>query len=218
MKAIQMTEELHDYMVRHGQALSPVLPRLAQETRTLPNGGMQIAPDQGQLMYLLTKLTAAKRVLEVGCFTGYSALCMAAALPADGKLITLDVNPEATSVARRYWTDAGVAAKIELRLAPALETLPKLESEYGAGGFDLMFIDADKQNMSRYYEWGLKLVRQGGLILADNVLWSGSVIDKASQREDVEAIRAFNDHVAADDRVEKVMLSISDGLYMCRKR
>ncbi len=218
MKAIQMTEPLHAYVTSHAQTVNPALARLAQETRTLPSGGMQIAPDQGALMHLLAKTIGAKRIVEVGCFTGYSAICLAQALPPGGKLITLDVNPETTAVAKRYFAEAGLADRIELRLGPALETLPKLAKEFGEGAFDLMFIDADKANMPEYYEWGLKLLKQGGLILGDNVLWSGAVIDPAKKDADTEAIRRFNERIKNDERVDRVMLGIADGLYICRKR
>lgn len=218
MKAIPLTGELHAYIVDHCQAVNPVLPQLVAETKTLPGAGMQIAPDQGAFMHVLAKLVGARRIVEVGCFTGYSAICLAAALPDGGKLYTLDVNPETAAVAQRYFNASGLANKIELKLAPALETLAQLEKTHGPGSFDLMFIDADKENQAAYYEWGLKLLRSGGLILADNVLWGGAVIDPARQESSTKAIRAFNDMVKADERVDRMLLHISDGLYVARKR
>lgn len=218
MKAIQLTEQLYSYIVRHNPDVSPVLPRLRDETRKMPMAAMQIAPEQGALMNLFVKLLGAKRIVEVGCFTGYSAICMAAGLPDDGRLITLDVNPDTAAVARRYFQEAKLVSKIDLRLAPALESLNILKSEFGAGSFDMMFIDADKGNMSNYYEHGLSLVRTGGLILADNVLWSGSVADPKDQSPDTVAIRAFNALIEDDQRVDRVMLNVSDGLAILRKR
>jgi len=179
---------------------------------------MQIAPEQGGFMHLLAKLVGARRILELGCFTGYSAISMASALPVGGKLITLDVNPETTAIAKRYFDKAGLADRIELRLGPGLESMAQLLEEFGPGSFDMMFIDADKGNMSNYYERGLQLLRTGGLVVADNVLWSGDVTDPAKTDADTVAIRAFNDKVAADERVDRVMLNVADGLFLARKR
>ncbi len=218
MKAIPLSDQLHAYIVDHSQTINPVLPKLAAETRTLPSAGMQIAPDQGAFMHVMAKLVGAKKIVEVGCFTGYSAICLAAALPDGGKLVTLDINPDTTAVAQRYFAAAGLQSKIELRLGPALESLAELEKEHGAGSFDLMFIDADKENQAAYYEWGLKLLRPGGLILADNVLWGGAVIDDSRQDASTKAIRAFNDKVKGDERVDRMLLHISDGLFVIRKR
>lgn len=218
MKAIPLTDELHSYIVAHGQQIHQILPQLATETKTLPGAGMQIAPDQGMFMHLMAKLVGSKRIVEVGCYTGYSAICLGAALPPGGKLYTLDVNPDTTAVATRYFAAAGLADKIELKLGPGLDTLAALAKEHGPGSFDLMFIDADKENQLAYYEWGLKLLRQGGLILADNVLWGGSVIDPKNQEASTKAIRAFNDFVAKDERVDRMLLHISDGLFLARKR
>jgi len=217
MKAVQLTDQLYEYLLSHTAAASEVLPQLALETRGMEGGNMQIAPEQGQLMNILVKLIGAKRILEIGCFTGYSAIAMAAALPEDGKLITLDINQESTAVARRYFAAAGLEKRIELRLAPALESLTKLEQELGCGSFDLMFIDADKENMSNYYEWGLKLLRRGGLLIVDNVLWGGSVVDPSDQTPSTVAIRAFNDLVRRDPRTDSVMINVADGLHLCRK-
>lgn len=218
MKAIPLTDALHAYIVDHCQSVHPVLPRLIEETRSLPGAMMQVSPDQGALMHLLAKLTGARRIVELGCYTGYSAICLGAALPEGGKLYTLDVNPDTTAIAQRYFGLAGLESKIELRLAPGLETLAQLEQEHGAGSFDMMFIDADKEGMPQYYEWGLKLLRPGGLILADNVLWNGAVVDPSKQDASTVAIRRFNDLVKTDERVDRMLLHVSDGLYVIRKR
>lgn len=218
MKAIVMSDALHAYVEAHAVEITPVLERLARETAALPLAVMQVAPEQGALMYLLAKAIGARKILEIGCFTGYSALCMAAALPPTGQLITLDVDEETTKLARRAWADAGLAERIALRLAPALESLPQIAAEHGVGAFDMVFIDADKANMPRYFEWAVDLVRPGGLILVDNVLWFGSVVDPTSTKANVEVIRALNERVKTDARVEAVMLGIADGLTICRKR
>lgn len=218
MKTFHINDAIYDYVVNHCQLVHPLLPKLAAETQKLPMSQMQIAPDQGALMHLVTKLIGAKKALEVGCFTGYSAMCVASALPVGGKLISMDVNPDTAKIAQRYFDEGGLAAKIDLRLGPALDTLAKIEKEHGAGSFDLMFIDADKSNIPNYYDWGLKLVRQGGLIIVDNVLWSGRVVEDKQPDADTQAIKRFNDQVAKDERVDRVMLHISDGLYFLRKR
>ena len=181
-------------------------------------GMMQISPDQGQFMAMLVRLTGARRILEVGTFTGYSSLAMALALPDDGTIHALDVSDEYTSVARRHWEKAGVDHKITLTLAPATETLRGFLDDGMAGSFDLMFIDADKANYDAYYEHGLELVRDGGVILVDNVLWSGSVIDRAKQDDDTAAIRALNNKLKHDERIDLTMLSIGDGLTLAHKR
>lgn len=175
---------------------------------------MQIAPEQGAFLSLLTAGVGARRVVEVGTFTGFSALCIARALPADGRLLCLDVSAEWTAIAQRYWQAAGVTDRIELVLAPAAETLRALPAE---PSFDLAFIDADKDGYLTYYEELLPRIRPGGLILVDNTLWSGKVVDESSDDDTVKIIRAFNDHVAADSRVESTILPISDGITMIRK-
>jgi predicted O-methyltransferase YrrM len=218
MKTFQINDAIYDYVVGHCQLVHPILPKLAAETLKVPMSQMQIAPDQGALMHVVTKLIGARKALEVGCFTGYSAICIASALPEGGKLITMDVNPETAKVATRYFQESGLGAKIDLRLGPALETLAAVEKESGSGSFDLMFIDADKANIPNYYEWGLKLLRTGGLIIVDNVLWSGKVVGDKSPDGDTQAIKRFNDQIAKDERVDRVMLHISDGLYLLRKR
>jgi caffeoyl-CoA O-methyltransferase len=176
---------------------------------------MQVAPEQGAFMTLLVRATGARRAIEVGTFTGYSALCIARGLPDDGQLLACDVSEEWTSIGRRYWERAGVAKKIDLRIGPALDTLRALPQE---PRFDLAFIDADKTSYPAYYEEILLRLRQGGLILVDNVLWMGRVVDASADDENTRAIRAFNDRVAADRRVDCVMLAVSDGLTLLRKR
>jgi caffeoyl-CoA O-methyltransferase len=193
-----------------------VLEELTRETAKVgPLARMQVAPEQGALLTFLTRLIGARRAIEVGTFTGYSALCIARGLPPDGKLLCCDVSEEWTSVARRYWEKAGVAERIELRIAPAAETLGALPH---GEPWDLGFIDADKEGYPVYYEEILKRLRPGGLILVDNVLWTGRVADPAAQDPSTLAIRAFNDLVATDVRVDKVMIPVSDGLTLLRKR
>ena len=218
MKTLNMTPALYDYVCGHTPLPHRQLEALIDETGKLPNAQMQIAPDQGALMHLLVKLIGGKRAVEVGCFTGFSAIAVATALPQGGKLIALDVNPETAAIARRHATAAGVADKLDIRIAPALETFPKLVEEFGEGSFDFAFIDADKANYDAYYEHCMKLVRQNGLILVDNVLWSGRILDKADQTADTKAIRTLNDKLANDERVDRVLLHISDGIYVLRKR
>lgn len=179
---------------------------------------MQLAPEQGQFLALLVELTGARRALEVGSFTGYSGLCLALALPADGRLVACDISEDFTAIARRYWTEAGVAEKIDLRLAPALESLDALLDGGAAGSFDFMFVDADKENYPNYYERGLGLLRPGGLMAIDNVLWGGAVADPARQDADTEAIRALNAKLRDDERVTLSLVPIGDGLTLARKR
>lgn len=215
-KSFQLSPELHAYIVQHGTSLDAVQCALIEETRAL--GGislMQIAPEQGAFMTLLARVTGARNAIEVGTFTGYSALCVARGLPENGRLLCCDVSEEWTAIARRFWERAGVAGKIELRIGPAAETLRALPPE---PAFDLAFIDADKQSYPVYYEEILARLRPGGLILVDNVLWLGLVADPAANDEQVMAIRAFNDQVAADPRVDCVMLPVADGLTLLRKR
>jgi caffeoyl-CoA O-methyltransferase len=195
-----------------------VLARLRLETAQLPSGGMQISPEQGQLMGLLVELMGARRCLEVGVFTGYSSTVVALALPADGKVVACDVSDEWTRVARRYWREAGVESKIELHVQPALLTLDALLAQGQAGSFDFAFIDADKTGYDAYYERCLSLLRPGGLVAVDNTLWSGAVADESDQREATRAIRALNLKLAADERVSSCLIPIGDGLYLARKR
>ena len=179
---------------------------------------MQIAPEQGQFMALLVELIGARRIIEVGTFTGYSALCMAEAMPVDGTLICCDVSDEWTGIARGFWREAGVEERIDLRLAPALQTLDTLLAQGKVGQFDLAFIDADKGNYAHYFERCLTLLRPGGLILIDNTLWDGRVADPEDKEEDTRAIRAFNDQLLEDRRVTISLVPIGDGLTLARKR
>jgi predicted O-methyltransferase YrrM len=197
---------------------TPVQQRLRAETAKSPMAGMQIGPDQGALLALLVRLIGAKRTIEIGTFTGYSALAVAQALPKDGKVIACDVSKEWTSIGQRYWKEAGVADRIDLRLAPAVETLKGLLSGGGAGSFDFAFIDADKSNYDAYYELCLQLVRVNGLIAVDNVLWSGAVLNDKKRDADTDALRALNLKIRDDARVDSVLLTVGDGLTLARKR
>ena len=192
--------------------------RLRTETATMRGAGMQIGADQGALLGLLVRLIGAKRALEIGTYTGYSALAVAAALPADGKLVCCDINDEWTQVARRYWNEAGLADKIELRLAPAADTLRDLLRDPGPGTFDFAFIDADKEGYNGYYENGLKLLRAGGLMAFDNTLWSGRVADSSNHDDDTVALRKLNAKVRDDARVDACLLTVGDGVLLARKR
>jgi caffeoyl-CoA O-methyltransferase len=216
--SIGLGDELNAYLIEVGTREPGVLARLRDETAAMPQAGMQIAVEQGALLALLIKLIGAHRVLEIGTFTGYSSTAMALALPADGRLVCCDVSEEFTSVARRYWAEAGVADRVDLRLAPALETLEALLAEEGAGSFDLAFIDADKTSYAGYVEACLRLVRAGGVIAIDNVLWSGRVIDPADSDEDTQAIRDLNAALAGDERVDLAMVPIADGVTLLRVR
>ena len=215
-KSFHLTPEVHAYLVEHGTPPDEIQKALIEETQKL--GGisiMQIAPEQGAFMTLLARTLGARRAVEVGTFTGYSALCLARGLPDDGRLICCDVSEEWAAVGRPYWEKAGVAHKIELRIAPALDTLRSLPD---TPAFDLAFIDADKPSYPDYYEEILERLAPGGLILVDNVLWTGRVADPSADDEQTRAIRAFNDHVTDDARVDCVMLPVSDGLTLLRKR
>ena len=225
---IEVDDRLHDYILAHSLREPEVLRRLREETAELPGADMQIGPGQGQFMALLVELIGARRTLEIGTFTGYSALVVALALPPEGRVVACDVSAEYTAVARRYWAEAGVADKIELHLAPALETLDRLlvpgpaEGPAGgqgqAGSFDFAFIDADKANYGAYYERALALLRPGGLIAIDNVLWNGKVAEKAASDPDTRAIQALNATVKDDSRVTISLLPLGDGLTLARKR
>ncbi|HUN49721.1 MAG TPA: class I SAM-dependent methyltransferase [Candidatus Sulfotelmatobacter sp.] len=206
------------YLRGHGVREAAPLERLRKETASLPLAQMQISPEQGALMQLLVRLIAARRTLEVGTFTGYSALAVALALPADGRILACDVSAEWTAVARRHWREAGVADKIELRLQPALQTLDAELAAGNAGSFDFAFIDADKANYLNYYERALALLRPGGLIGIDNVLWGGSVADGRRRDADTRAIRALNAKLRDDQRIDLSMVPIGDGLTLARKR
>lgn len=217
-RTISMTDKLYDYVLSTSLRESPIQARLRAETAKRSDANMQIAPEQGQFMALLIKLMGAKQCIEVGTFTGYSALAVAMALPDDGRLICCDVSREFTSVGEPYWKEAGVEHKIELRIAPALKTLDSLINGGGCDAYDFAFIDADKGNYLRYYECCLSLMRSGGLIAVDNTLWSGSVADDKDQDDDTRAIRLFNEFVQNDDRVELSLLPIADGLTLLWKK
>ena len=215
---IDLTAALHAYLLRVGTRESATAQALRAETlAATPWHPMQISPEQGAFMALLVRLLGAKRTLEVGTFTGYSALVVAEALPADGRIIACDVSEEWTAIGRPFWERAGVADKIDLRLRPAVETLDALIEAGDAGTFDFAFIDADKANYDAYYERCLALLRQGGVIGIDNVLWGGRVADDAVDDEDTQAIRALNAKVRDDARVDVAMLPVGDGLTLARK-
>lgn len=216
-KQLQVTERLYDYILQFGFRDDPLLKALREETGKLPASMMQISPEQGQFMALLAQLMGVRKAIEIGTFTGYSSLSVARALPADGKLICCDISEEYTAVARRYWAKAGVANKIDLRLAPALETLADLKKTDGAS-FDMAFIDADKTNYQHYYEAILNLLRPGGVILIDNVLWSGDIADPEAKDAETLALRKLNSFVSTDERVDFCLLPIADGLTIARKR
>jgi predicted O-methyltransferase YrrM len=219
-RTIQVTDALYDYILSVSSREPEVLARLRRETaeRTGDRFRMQISPEQGQFMWLLARMLGARKTLEVGVFTGYSSLVVALALPDDGRIVACDVSEEWTSIARRYWQEAGVAHKIDLTLAPALETLDRLGDAGEAGTFDFAFIDADKGNYDGYYERALVLLRPGGLIAVDNTLWSGRVADPSVDDPDTTAIRAFNAKLHGDTRVDLSMLPMGDGLTLARKR
>ncbi|MEB3237834.1 MAG: class I SAM-dependent methyltransferase [Candidatus Sericytochromatia bacterium] len=215
---LPLTPELRTYMLACSAPEPQVLADLRAETARLPGANMQIAPEQGAFMGLLARLTGARRCLEVGTYTGYSAIAVALALPRDGRVHACDIDEDALAIARRYAERAGVHGRMAFHPGDATATLDRLLAEGGRDSFDMLFIDADKPGYAGYWERGLGLVRPGGLILVDNVLWSGHVIDDAVQDADTRAIRAFNELVRADDRVEAVMMPVADGLTLARKR
>ncbi|MEE9317658.1 MAG: class I SAM-dependent methyltransferase [Rhodospirillales bacterium] len=217
-RTLVLNDTLYDYLLSVSLREPDVLRRLREETAKMPQGNMQISPEQGQFMALLAELISARRYLEIGTFTGYSALAVALALPQDGQVIACDISEEFTALARPYWEEAGVADKIDLRIAPALETLDTLIAEGEKGAFDFAFIDADKTNYQGYFQRALDLIRPGGLIAVDNVLWSGAVVDPARTDDDTEAIRAFNDRLSDDPRISLSLVPIGDGLTLARKR
>lgn len=217
-KTLGLDERLYDYLLSVSLREPEILRQLREETANHPMGRMQIAPDQGQFMALLVQLIGAKKVIEIGVFTGYSSLVVALALPSDGKIIACDISAEDTNIARRYWEKAGITDKIELRLAPAIQTLDELIAAGEINSFDFVFIDADKKNYPEYYERALQLVRSGGLIAIDNVLWSGKVADSAIQDGQTQAIRNFNEKLHQDERVTLSLVSIADGLTLALKR
>lgn len=217
-RSIGLSDDLYAYLLEVSLRELPLLARLRAETAELYGVQMQISPEQGQFMALLAELTGARRVLEIGTYTGYSALVVALALPEDGRVVTCDVDEDYTRVARRYWAEAGVAGRVDLRLAPAIRTLDGLIAEGAREDFDFAFIDADKENYEGYYERCLALVRPGGLIAVDNVLWSGRVADAQADDADTRAIRAFNARLHTDERVSLSLVPIGDGLTLARRR
>jgi predicted O-methyltransferase YrrM len=217
-RSIGLSEELHAYLLDVGVREPEVLRRLREETAAMPNASMQIAPEEGATLAMLVRILGARRVLEVGTFTGYSSTAMALALPPDGRIVCCDVSREWTDIARRTWAAAGVADRVELHLGPAVDTLSSLLAAGQAGTFDMAFIDADKGSYAAYYEAALQLVRRGGLICIDNVLWSGRVADPAVTDDDTRAIRALNETIAGDERVDVAMLPVADGLTLALVR
>jgi predicted O-methyltransferase YrrM len=211
-------ERSYQYLLSVSVREPEIARRLREETQQLKNAQMQIGPDQGQFMQLLVQLLRARKTLEVGVFTGYSALWVAMGLPDNGRMIACDISEEYTAVAKRYWKQAGVDQKIELRLGPALETLDELMKKGEAGTFDFAFIDADKTNYENYYERALKLLRVGGLIAIDNTIWSGRVADPNEQDADTVAIRRLNEKLLGDERITLSMLTVGDGLTLAMKR
>lgn len=217
-RSIGLDGPLYEYLLAASLREHPVLAKLRAETAAHPKVNMQISPEQGQFMALLVKLMGATRCIEVGVFTGYSSLAIALALPPTGRLFACDISEEYTAVARRYWDEAGVAGRIDLRIAPALETLEALLANGGAGGFDFGFIDADKGTYGEYYERLLALLRPGGLVAVDNTLWDGAVADEADREPDTVAIREFNARLRDDPRIDLSLVPIGDGLTLARKR
>jgi predicted O-methyltransferase YrrM len=217
-RSIPLTDSLYDYLIDVSLREPPVLRALRDETLRMSQRSMQIAPEQGQFMALLARLAGARRCIEVGVFTGYSSLVTALALPDDGRIVACDVSEEWTSIARRHWRAAGVEHKIELRLAPALETLDALLAAGERGSYDLAFVDADKTGYLAYYHRCLELLRPGGLVLFDNTLWSGRVADPEVGDGDTVALRHFNECLHRDERIDLSLVPIGDGLTLARKR
>ena len=216
-KTLGLDQQLYEYLLDVSVREAEILQKLRAETAQYPGAIMQIAPEQGQFMALLVQLLGAKKTLEIGVFTGYSSLVTALALPPEGKIVACDIDEKSTSIARRYWQEAGVIDKIDLRIAPALETLDKLLEEGQTNTFDFAFIDADKRNYENYYEKCLQLIRPGGLIAVDNVLWFGKVADPQDEDKRTIAIRDFNQKLAQDKRVKISLVPIADGLTLALK-
>lgn len=217
-RTLNITDSLYDYILKVSLREPEALRRLREETGKLPNANWQIAPEQGQFMALLVELIGARRTLDIGTFTGYSALAVALALPDDGQVIACDIMEEWTAMGRKFWREAGVAHKVDLRLGPALETLDGLIAAGQAGTFDFAFIDADKQGYLDYFERALTLLRAGGLICVDNVLWNGRVLDPEHAGADTRGIHAFNEKLRDDQRVTLSLVPIADGVTLARKR
>ena len=215
---LKLTDSVYDYMLEHSLRESDACRLLREETAPMKMGMMQVSPEQGQFMAFLVRLTGTRRALEIGTFTGYSALCVAQALPSDGRLVCCDVSEEWTSVGQRYWQSAGVSDKIDLKIGPATETLQALREDGEEGRYDFAFIDADKENYLVYYENVLSLLRTGGVLLIDNVLWGGSVANPGKNDDDTNAIRTLNQHLHGDDRVLLSMLPVGDGLTLVMKQ
>ncbi len=214
---LTLTEALKTYILEHSLRETPILKELREQTAHHPASSMQIAPEEGQLLRLLIKLLRPKHVLEIGTFTGYSALCIAMELEESAKLVSLDINTEYTNTAQKFWEKAGVSQKIELRLAPALDSLETMIKEGQSGTFDLIFVDADKKQYEAYYEASLKLLRQGGLLAIDNVLWGGMVVENDQDDPNTPHIQALNNLIQNDNRVFHSLLPISDGLTLAIK-
>jgi caffeoyl-CoA O-methyltransferase len=217
-KTLNVTDELYDYLLRVSLREPEILSRLREETAGIPGAQMQISPEQGQFMRFLTEVHGTRRAIEVGVFTGYSSLSVALAMPPDGRLIACDVSEQWTGVASRYWREAGVSDRIELRLGPAMATLDGLLAAGQAGTFDFAFVDADKEGYVGYYERCLELLRPGGIVAFDNTLWSGSVADPTNQSDGTVAIRRLNEKLLADQRISLSLLPVGDGLSLARKR
>ena len=216
-KTFGLPDAVYSYLLSESLREPEILHKLRDETAKDPMARMQIAPEQGQFMSLLAQLMGAKKCIEIGVYTGYSSLCVALSLPPDGKITACDLSGEWTRIARRYWQEAGVAHKIELRLAPALDTLDALLAENQAGTYDFAFIDADKENYHAYYEYCLKLLRRGGLIAIDNTLWSGRVAEPDNHEADTVALREFNRKLHHDQRIALSLLPVADGLTLVLK-
>lgn len=217
-KTMGISDELAAYVVKVGAREPEILARLREETAAIPQHGMQIAPEEGAFLALMVELIGARRCIEVGTFTGYSSTAIALALPQDGQLVCCDVSEEWTSLASKYWDEAGVADKIDLRIAPAAETLDQLLADGEEDAFDFAFIDADKAGYDVYYERLLRLVRRGGLIALDNTLWSGKVLNKDADDEDTRALQALNVKLADDERITLCLLPVADGVTLARRR
>ena len=217
-QTISITDSIYKYLCKNSLREDEVLSSLRAYTYRMEQRNMQISPEQGQFMQLLIKLMGAKNTIEIGVFTGYSSLCVALALPLDGKIIACDISTKYTDIAEKYWRDANVRDKIDLRIGPALDTLQKLIDKGLSNTFDFSFIDADKINYDNYYELSLKLLRPGGLIAIDNVLWSGDVVDERINDIDTESIRSLNKKIYIDKRVDISILPIGDGLTLALKK